>query len=137
MNILPNLIFLFVWIILWAVLIYTRAHFKYANKKNVDECYNERSNLKTENQSLKYNVEELEKLVKNLHKEIDHSKRELMEKNKYLSENTIIIERLSEVKQFSDKISNILLDYDKDTIQALLKKYKNWDLEEKKEIKHW
>jgi replication initiation and membrane attachment protein DnaB len=106
-------------------LVYVWAHFKYANKKSVDECYNERSNLKTENQSLKHQVDELKKLAENLHKEIDHSRRELMEKNKYLSENTIVIERLFEVKQLSDKISNILLDYDKNTIQTLLEEYKN------------
>jgi len=148
MSILPNLVFLFVWIFLWALLIYARAHFKYANKKNVDECYNERSKLNSENQSLKHQVEEFKKLVENLHKEIDHSKRELMEKNKYLSENTIVIERLFEVKQLSDKIAGILLDYDKNTIQALLDEYKTWALEEeikehkeKKEkeekTKHW
>jgi hypothetical protein len=48
------------------------------------------------------------------------------------------------VKQLSDKISNILLDYDKNTIQTLLEEYKNWNLEEdiqehnkEKETKHW
>jgi hypothetical protein len=66
-----------------------------------------------------------------------------MEKNKYLSENTIVIERLFEVKQLSDKISNILLDYDKNTIQTLLEEYKNGTLEEieneklDKNLKHW
>jgi len=148
MAILPNLIFLFVWIVLWATLVYARAHFKYGNKKSVDECYNERSNLKSENESLIHKVKEFEELVEKLHKEIDHSKRELMEKNKYLSENTIVIERLFEVKQLSDKIASILLDYDKNTIQALLDEYKSWNLDEeieehrekheKEEItKHW
>ena len=148
MSILANLIFLFVWIILWATLVYARAHFKYANKKSVDECYNERSNLKSENQSLKHKIEEFQKLVEHLHKELDHSKRELMEKNKYLSENTIVIERLFEVKQLSDKIADILLDYDKNTIQALLEEYKSGILEEEikehkekyekeEKTKHW
>ena len=75
MDILPNLIFLFVWIILGATLLYSWAHFKYGNKKSVDECYHERSNLKSENESLKHKVKEFEELIKNLHKEIDHSKR--------------------------------------------------------------
>lgn len=136
MDFLPNLIFLFVWIFLWALVIYVWAGFRYGNKKNVDTCYNERSKLKSENEALNYKIKEFEELVKKLHKEIDHSKRELMEKNKYLSENTIVIERLFEVKQLSDKIADILLDYDKNTIQALLDEYKNWTLEEEiKEIK--
>ena len=136
MDFLPNLIFLFVWIFLWALIIYIWAGFRYGNKKNVDTCYNERSKLKSENEALNYKIKEFEELVKKLHKEIDHSKRELMEKNKYLSENTIVIERLFEVKQLSDKIADILLDYDKNTIQALLDEYKNWTLEEEiKEIK--
>ncbi len=148
MTVLPNLIFLFVWIFLWALIIYIWAGFRYGNKKNVDTCYNERSKLKSENEALNYKIKEFKELVEKLHKEIDHSKRELMEKNKYLSENTIVIERLFEVKQLSDKIADILLDYDKNTIQALLDEYKTWTLEEEIEknkekyekdekTKHW
>jgi hypothetical protein len=62
--------------------------------------------------------------IKQLKKELEKAKREIMEKNKYLSEDKVVIERLYEVKKLSDQISNILTDYDKETIKHLLEEYK-------------
>jgi len=125
---------------------YSWAIFRYENKKNIDECYSQRSKLKMENESLVYKIKELKEIIKELNKKIENSKRELMEKNKYLSENIVVIERLFEVKQLSDKISDILLDYDKNTIQSLLNEYKHKKnkederddkTEEEQNKKHW
>jgi len=146
MDILSTLLFLFVWIVVWVIIMYSWAIFRYENKKNIDECYSQRSKLKMENESLVYKIKELKEIIKELNKKIENSKRELMEKNKYLSENIVVIERLFEVKQLSDKISDILLDYDKNTIQSLLNEYKHKKnkederddkTEEEQNKKHW
>ena len=99
------------------------ANFRYWNKKEVDKCYEERKNLKQENENLKKEIKEYQENIKNLNKELESAHREIAEKNKYLSEDKVIIERLYEVKLLSDKISKTLIDYDKDTIQHLLKEY--------------
>jgi replication initiation and membrane attachment protein DnaB len=99
------------------------AHFKYENKKEIDLCYEERKKFKEENQRLKHEIKENNETIKKLKKELEKAHREIAEKNKYLSEDKVVIERLSEIKALSDKISNILIDYDKDTIQHLLNEY--------------
>ncbi len=147
MDILYTLLFLVIWMVIGAVLVYTRAHLKYEDKERIDKCYKERAEFKEENQHLKHKIKELEKKIKELEKELEKAKREIMEKNKYLSEDKVIIERLAEVKRLSDKIANILIDYDKETIQHLLEEYKKWELcevekelaekEEKNKEKKW
>ncbi len=126
--ILYNILFLVIWITVGAILVYTRAHLKYDNKKRIDECYNERSQLKEENEQLKATIKKMKEEIKQLKKELEKAKREIMEKNKYLSEDKVVIERLYEVKKLSDQISNILTDYDKETIKHLLEEYKKWEL---------
>ncbi len=116
--------------VVWAILIYTWANLKYDNKEKIDKCYQERKNFKEENKHLKVSIKKLEEELKYEKKELEKAKREIMEKNKFLAEDKIIIERLYEVKKLSDKINNILIDYDKETIQHLLNEYKKWDKEE-------
>jgi len=106
----------------WAIT-YMWANFRYNNKKEIDRCYKERSEYKQELELLKKEKKELEEKIKQLNKELEQAHREITEKNKYLSEDKVIIERLYEVKQLSDKINEILIDYDKDTIQHLLSIY--------------
>ncbi len=126
--ILYNLIFLVIGLIIWVVIVYTRAYTKYENKKEIDKCYKERKEFKELSEKFKNKVREQEEEIKNLKKELEKSKREIMEKNKYLAENSVIVERLTEVKKLSDQISQILIDYDKDTIKHLLESFKKWEL---------
>jgi DNA-binding protein YbaB len=102
---------------------YMWANYRYNNKKEIDKCYKERSNCKQELELMKKENEELKENIKKLNKDLEQAHREITEKNKYLSEDKVIVERLYEVKQLSDKISDILIDYDKDTIQHLLSAY--------------
>ena len=104
------------------------ANYRYNNKKEIDLCYKERSEFKENNELLKKEIKELEEKIKELNKELEQAHREIAEKNKYLSEDKVIVERLFEIKQLSDNISNILMDYDKETIQHLLSEYKKWEL---------
>lgn len=121
---LSYIIFLFIWIIIGWIIVYLWAHFTYDNKKKVDKCFKERKEYSEKNQILENKVKELEENIKELNKEIEHSKREIAEKNKYLSEDKVVIERLAQIKELSNKISDILLDYDKETIHHLLQEYK-------------
>jgi len=99
------------------------ANYKYNNKKEIDFCFEEREELRKENKELKENEKKLYEEIKKLKKELEIAHREIAEKNKYLSEDKVIVERLFEVKQLSDEISKILMDYDKNTIQHLLDEY--------------
>jgi len=104
---------------------YMWANYRYNNKKEIDKCYKERSEYKQKIELLEEENKELLEEIKKFKKELEQAHREITEKNKYLSEDKVIVERLFEVKQLSDKISDILIDYDKDTIQHLLKTYAN------------
>ena len=142
MDLIYNVIFLVIWLWLGAFLVYMWAHFKYENKKEIDLCYEERKKFKEENQRLKHEIKENNETIKKLKKELEKAHREIAEKNKYLSEDKVVIERLSEIKALSDKISNILIDYDKDTIQHLLNEYQKWKFdniedEEDNNTKKW
>ena len=142
MDILYNLLFFAIWIVIGIILIYSRAYLKYENKERIDKCYKERSKFKHENEQLNYKIKELEKKNKELTKELEKAKREIMEKNKYLSEDKVVIERLAEVKKLSDQISYILSEYDKNMIKHLLDAYNKWELceiekKQEKEEKKW
>jgi len=132
MTIIYNIFFLVLWWAIWWWITYMWANYRYNNKKEIDLCYKERSEFKENNELLKKEIKELEEKIKELNKELEQAHREIAEKNKYLSEDKVIVERLFETKQLADKISNILIDYDKDTIQHLLKEYA-WKQEEYEE----
>lgn len=107
---------------------YMWANYRYNNKKEIDKCYKERNEYREQNELLKNDIKQFQDNIKKLNKELEQAYREIAEKNKYLSEDKVIVERLFEVKQLSDKISDILIDYDKETIQHLLSEYKKWEL---------
>jgi len=137
MEFLNSVLFLWIWLIIWVILVYTRAYFKYENKWKIDQCYSERKQLKEEKQKLEHELKESKENIKSLKKELESAYREIAEKNKYLSEDKVIVERLYEVKKLSDKISWILIDYDKDMIQQLLKEYEKWENKKNGEEKKW
>lgn len=131
MEVLYSLVFFIVGLVVGAILLYMRAYLRYENKEKIDRCYKERTELKKENESLKSKVEELEEEIKNLEESLEKAKREIMEKNKYLSEDKVVIERLAEVKKLADKIAEILMEYDKNFIREFLEKYKRGEFSEK------
>ena len=143
MDMLYNLVFFVIWLTIGAILLYVWAYLRYEDKEKIDKCYKERIELKKENESLKSKIEELKEEIKNLEERLEKAKREIMEKNKYLSEDKVVIERLAEVKKLADKIAEILMEYDKDFIKEFLEKYKKWEFCEKNESeeenkdKHW
>jgi len=143
MDMLYNLVFFVIWLTIGAILLYVWAYLRYEDKEKIDKCYKERSELKKENELLKSKVEELEDEIENLEERLEKAKREIMEKNKYLSEDKVVIERLAEVKKLADKIAEILMEYDKDFIKEFLEKYKKWEFceknenEEENKDKHW
>ena len=61
--ILYNILFLLIWIIIGTILVYTRAYLKYEDKKRIDECYNERSQLKEENEQLKATIKKMKEEI--------------------------------------------------------------------------
>lgn len=127
MDIIYNIIFFLIWLIFWWIIIYLWSNFKYNNKENIDKCFKERKEFEEKNVIFEREIKEKNEYIEQLSKELEHSKREIAEKNKYLSEDKVVIERLAQVKELSSKIADILLDYDKDTINHLLKEYKKWD----------
>lgn len=143
MDMLYNLVFFVIWLTIGAILLYVWAYLRYEDKEKIDKCYKERIELKKENESLKSKIEELKEEIKNLEERLEKAKREIMEKNKYLSEDKVVIERLAEVKKLADKIAEILMEYDKDFIKEFLEKYKKWEFceknenEEENKDKHW
>ena len=143
MDMLYNLVFFVIWLTIGAILLYVWAYLRYEDKEKIDKCYKERIELKKENELLKSKVEELEDEIENLEERLEKAKREIMEKNKYLSEDKVVIERLAEVKKLADKIAEILMEYDKDFIKEFLEKYKKWEFceknenEEENKDKHW
>jgi len=126
--------FFLIWFMFWAIIIYLWANFRYNNKKEVDNCFKERKEFKEKNDFFENKIKEYEENIENLKKDLEHSKKEIAEKNKYLSEDKVVIERLSQVKELSDKIADILLDYDKDTIHQLLEEYRRQEKDEENEI---
>ena len=126
--------FFLIWLMFWSIIIYLWTNFRYNNKKEVDNCFKERKEFKEKNESLEIKIKEDEENIKKLRKDLEHSNKEIAEKNKYLSEDKVIIERLSQVKELSDNIADILLDYDKDTISQLLEEYRKEEKEDKNEI---
>lgn len=139
MNIIYNILFFVIGFSFWFTIIYIRAHFMYTDKEKIDKCFKERKDYEEENKSLKVKIKKLEEDIENLKKELEQSKREIVEKNKYLSEDKVVIERLAQVKELSNKISDILLDYDKETIQHLLEEYrkKEKELDQNEEDNKW
>ena len=104
-------------------LTYIRAFFKYKNKKKFDECIKERKELTGQKEQLEEKIKKLDEEIENLKNDLEKSYREIQEKNKYLAEDKVVIERLSEVKSLADQIGEILKEYDKQTIKKLLEMY--------------
>jgi len=124
MELVYNIVFFLIWIMFWSAVISIWAHFRYNNKEEIDKCFKERKEFKEKNEFLENKQKEYEEEIEKFKQEIEHNKREIAERNKYLSEDKVIIERLAQIKELSDNISSILLDYDKETIKHLLEEYK-------------
>ncbi len=141
MDIIYNILFFLIWLIFWWIIIYLWDNNRYWNKEKIDKCIKERKKFEQNNVLLENENDELQIEIDQLSKELEHSKREIAEKNKYLSEDKVVIERLAQIKELSNKISDILLDYDKNTINQLLKEYRKWDInkedDENNEKKIW
>lgn len=136
MNLIYYIAFLLIWIILWGIIIYLWAHFRYDNKEEVDKYFEERKEFQEKSIIFENKSKEYEENIEILEKELEHAKREIAEKNRYLSEDKVIIERLGQIKELSDNISNILLDYDKETIHDLLIEYKKQENDKENEISY-
>lgn len=127
-------------ILVWSILMYIISHYKYGIKKKVDAYFDNLKKIKKEQKDMIKKLKELEVLKVTLTKDLEQTKREINEKNKYLAEDKVMIERLSKVKLLSDKIASILQEYDKETIKELLAAYSDdtdTTVEFKKNEKFW
>lgn len=120
MDLLYSIAFYIIWIIFGWIVAYFRAYYRYQHKENVDKAYKERKEFAEKNSVLELEIVELEENLKKTKKELESTKREVLEKNKYISEDKVILERLAEVKVWINKISDTLEPYDKETIERLI-----------------
>gem|GEM_PF-2176469 len=112
---------------------YIVSHYKYGVKEKVDAYFEDLKKIKKEKKDMENKINELETYKAKVDRDMEQSKREINEKNKYLAEDKVVLKRLSRVKSLSDNIGAILQEYDEDTIKRLLSAYSNTDIMKEEE----
>ncbi len=132
-NIISSIGWFIVGVLIWGIFIYILSYYKYGIKKRVDEYFRNLKRITKEKKDLENKLKELKKYTAILEKDLEESKREINEKNKYLAEDKVVLKRLARVKSLSDNIASILQEYDEVTIKRLLAAYGDTDIMEEED----
>ena len=119
-NILNLILWIIIWLAFWVSLTYIFMYNKYWNIKEVKKYIQDRDEYKKKMDEYKLSSKEYQIQTVLQMKDIENTKREIMEKNKILAEDKVIVERLWEIKWLSDKVSELLKEYDKNLVTKLI-----------------
>ena len=114
------ILWIIIWLAFWVSLTYIFMYNKYWNIKEVKKYIQDRDEYKKKMDEYKLSSKEYQIQTVLQMKDIENTKREIMEKNKILAEDKVIVERLWEIKWLSDKVSELLKEYDKNLVTKLI-----------------